>query len=363
MEEFFRTYPPKGRVIAAGVSGGADSLALVLRLNEWAEKNNHKVVALTVDHGLRPESAQEADYVSSIMKNFGIEHHILVWEGEKPHTGVEAVARAARYDLLCNWCKENDVSVLATGHHKRDQAETFLLRLQRGSGVYGLSGILPQSSCRGLTLIRPQLNVAPEELKNYLQAKGIRWVEDPSNQWDVFQRVKIRKFLPMLEREIGISVSRLAETTAVLARTRAYFEECVAHLIKSRVRFWEDAALSVSVSVFCEQPTEVSYRLLAELLQRISGNDYPPEADEILRLNVKITEKDFNGATLGDCELIVSRHKLWIVPEVREAQEMSRLQWNECLHFVPQYAKADLPYKVRRAIFNKVMKKDNGQKK
>ena len=234
MSGFFEQYQIDDEVIAAGVSGGADSLALVLRLNDWAKQNGRRIVALTVEHGLRDESAAEAQYVAKLMAEFGIEHHILPWVGDKPDTGIEEAARKARYDLLAEWCKANKVRVLATGHHLRDQAETFLLRLIRGSGVYGLSGILPVSERGGLIIVRPQLDKTPDELRGYLRERGVRWVEDPSNQNQDFLRVKIRKFLPKLAQGIGLTEERLAATAAVLAETRAFIEAEVQKIIQNQ---------------------------------------------------------------------------------------------------------------------------------
>lgn len=110
---------------AVGVSGGADSLALVYLLREWALRCGKKIVALTVDHQLRPTSRQEADYVAKLMRQAGIEHHILTWEGEKPVSGIETAAREARYRLLEDWCLSNGIYTIFMAHHKRDQAETF----------------------------------------------------------------------------------------------------------------------------------------------------------------------------------------------------------------------------------------------
>src|SRR5574344_373927 len=141
MDDFFKKYNFNNEKIAVGVSGGADSLALVLRFKEMGLD----IVALTVDHKLRLESGEEAKYVAEIMQKYGINHYILEWNGNKPKRGIEEKAREARYELISKWCEDNKVKVLAMGHHLQDQAETFLLRLQRGSGIYGLSGILPVS--------------------------------------------------------------------------------------------------------------------------------------------------------------------------------------------------------------------------
>lgn len=347
MQEFFAKYQIENEVIAAGVSGGADSLALVLRLQECGKK----VIALTVDHGLRPESGEEATYVAKLMKAQGIEHHILVWEGVKPASDIEAAAREARYDLLCGWCLEHGVNVLAIGQHQRDQAETFLLRLQRGSGLYGLSGILPVSNRGTVKIIRPQLTDSPEMLRDYLYFRGIKWVEDPSNQCDDFQRVKIRKFLPELENKIGLSVERLAETAAVLARTRVYLEDQTNILIKNHVRWWDDVLVSLSKDFIQSLHSEMRYRVLAVLIKDVGGRPYSPEAEEIFRLSEELTKDDFKGCTLGDCEIFTAQKRLWIIPELKKKTVLSKKQWEEFAASFSKYVNAALPYKVRQALY------------
>lgn len=350
MREFFSKYQIEDEVIAAGVSGGADSLALVLRLKDCGKK----VVALTVDHGLRPESGAEAAYVAKLMQENGIEHHILVWEGDKPTSDIEAEARSARYNLLCGWCNEHGIRVLAIGQHRRDQAETFLLRLQRGSGLYGLSGILPVSERGTLTVIRPQLDDTPEMLRDYLRSRQIEWVEDPSNQCDDFQRVKIRKFLPELERKIGLTVERLAETAAVLSRTRSYMEEQTNRLIKNHVCRWDGVLVSLSREFVLSLHPEMRYRVLAVLIKETGGRLYTPEADEMLRLGEELAKDSFKGCTLGDCEIFIAQKRLWIIPELKKKTVLSKKQWEDFSSFFPAYAKAALPYKVRQALYNRL---------
>ena len=357
MRKFFERFPLPDEVIAAGVSGGADSLALVLRLKDAGRK----VIALTVDHGLRPSSRAEAEYTAAVMRKFGIEHHILTWQGEKPQTAVEAAAREARYGLLCEWCRGHGVNVLAVGHHRRDQAETFLLRLQRGSGLYGLSCMLPVSRRDGLLLIRPQLDDDPEDLKRYLQSRRIEWVEDESNQCEDFQRVRIRKFLPELAQKTGLTEKRLAETAAVLARSRAYFEEEVGQIVENKVRSWGERVFSFSAATVQNWHPEIAYRVLAELLCRSGERRYAPEADELLRLAADMRRPGFRGCTLGGCEIFGAQKRIWIVPEARGAEVMPRAEWEKCLQFMPQYANAGLPYKVRRALYNEIMKVSNGK--
>ena len=347
MKQFFEKYQIKDKVIAVGVSGGADSLALALRLKECGKK----VVALTVDHGLRKESAKEAAYVAEVMKEQGIEHHILQWEGVKPTHGVEESAREARYHLLFDFCKKHQIWVLATGHHLRDQAETFLLRLARGSGVFGLSGILPVSDREGITVIRPQLDVAPEELRKYLSGKGIRWVEDPMNQDEDFMRVKIRKFLPKLA-EIGLNEKRLSETAATLLKTRIFLQQKVDAFIKDHVRLWEETVVALSWNKLKNLPQEVALPVLGQLLQRIGKAPYVSEAEELQR--VLENGDQFKGCTLGNCELLVAAKRLWIVPQDRTNRLMPKQEWDAFVKEHPAYRHCGFPYKVRRALKNKM---------
>ncbi len=351
MQRFFEKYQIDDKVVAAGVSGGADSLALVLRLHEWAGGCGRRVVALTVDHGLRPESSREAQYVAEVMRGYGIEHHLLCWEGAKPVHGIEAAAREARYRLLAEWCSANGVRVLATGHHRRDQAETFLLRLIRGSGVYGLSGILPVSERGGLTIVRPQLDKTPEELRAYLTERGVRWVEDPSNRNDDFLRVKIRQFLPVLEKELGLSEARLAKTAAVLSETRAFVDSEVQARIAFGVRVWDGAGFSFKMSIFASWPEEMKFRILAELLRRAGQRDYIPEAAELKRLMIMLSERSFKGCTLGGCEVFPFRQQIWIVPETfGRSSVLLKKDWEAFVKVHPEYAHVDLPYKLRRKL-------------
>ena len=347
MEKFIKKYNLGGKVIAVGVSGGADSLALVLRLKEAG----CKVVALTVDHGLREESAKEAAYVAQLMEKNGIKHHILCWIGNKPIRGVEEAARKERYRLMFEFCRQHNIGYLATGHHMRDQAETFLLRLIRGSGVFGLSGILPITKRDGITIIRPQLDKKPEELKEFLRQKNIRWVEDPMNNDEDFMRVKVRKFLPKLA-EIGIDEKRLAETAATLANTRAFIEEEVDRFIQNYVRCYEGVVVSLSWEKLKNLHHEIALPLLGKLIREIGKADYRPEAKEIERL-LEI-KHNFRGCTLGGCELFMAAKRLWIVPQESGGKVMKKQDWDKIELQNPKYRNCGLPYKVRRAIYNKL---------
>ena len=149
--------------IGVGVSGGADSLALALLLSE-----HFNITALTVNHGLRTEAVAECKMVADLMAAHDIPHETLTWTGDVPSSNIQAAARELRYKLMSNWCHSNSVRLLAVAHHMDDQAETFMLRLARGSGVYGLSAMSEHVALHDdLALIRPLLDYSSDQLKSY----------------------------------------------------------------------------------------------------------------------------------------------------------------------------------------------------
>src|SRR5947208_13396457 len=141
--------------IAVAVSGGPDSLALTILADRWVRERAGQLAALTVDHGLRPEGAEEAQTVGRWMATRGIKHHVLAWSGPKPATGIQEAARAARYGLLAEWCRAEGCLHLLTAHHREDQAETYLIRRRAGSGIDGLAGMSALREMVGIRLVRP----------------------------------------------------------------------------------------------------------------------------------------------------------------------------------------------------------------
>lgn len=336
--------------IGVAVSGGADSLALVLMMQEELAPLGKKIIALTVDHKLRPESKDEALYVGRIMKAYKIEHHILTWDGTKPKNGIEEAAREARYNLLANWCKNNDVQVLAVAHQALDQAETFFMRLQRGSGLDGLCGMRPLTSRQGLTIIRPLLSIMPEDLKKYLYNHKIEWVEDPSNQCDDFLRVRVRKFMPQLQENLGISVQRMVETMATLQTTLDYLQNRVGQFIKNHVRVWDNAGYSFSVKNLAFMHEELLFRVLSSLIWNMGKANYKPESSEIKRLMWRLSEDDFKSCTLGGCEIIKQYEQIWIVPELKLKKLPSKQDWDKFTEMHPKYKKLKIPHKLRLSL-------------
>ena len=201
------------------MSGGPDSTALMAAAAALGPAGTVHVA--TVDHGLRQEAAAEAAAVASLCGRFGFPHRILSWLGPKPARGLQASARAARYDLLAAHAEAVGAAFVLTGHTRDDQAETVLMRLLAGSGPAGLAGMRPERSLtRAIRLARPFLGLAKAELVAYCEARGLAFARDPSNGDDRFARARLRRLLPELGRE-GLSADRLCRLAARCARDEA----------------------------------------------------------------------------------------------------------------------------------------------
>lgn len=352
MKSFLTKHNIQDKKIAIGVSGGADSLALALWAAENAENCGVRIVALTVDHKLRPESGREAAYVAEIMKKNNIEHHILCWGGKKPSTGIEEAAREARYNLLRDWCKKNGIKSVMVAHHQLDQAETFFMRLQRGSGLDGLCGMSSVSNYGDLQILRPFLDKNPNELKKYLSEKNIKWVEDPSNQNEDFLRVKIRKFMPVIQEKLGIDIAKITKTMEILSRSKAYIDIQTQKFWRNHCKVIADSAVVVSLRTIESIHEEILYHFMLEALQNIGGKHYQPRADDILRLNKRICSGNFTGATLAGCEIFVQYDKLFIIPETKNLSMPKKKQWEDFAKKHEEFKKKRIPGKLKRILVN-----------
>ncbi|MEO3428886.1 tRNA lysidine(34) synthetase TilS [Pelagibius sp. CAU 1746] len=310
--------------VAAAVSGGADSMALALLLADWLAPRGGRLTAFTVDHGLRPGASEEAAWVAGQLKPQGIAHHILRWRGDKPAKkpggSLQAAARAARYELLLRACEARGIFHLALAHHLEDQAETFLLRLGRGSGLDGLAAMAPVSETSGLRLLRPLLALSKAQLVEELEARGQDWIEDPSNADAAFARVRLRRLLPELAGE-GMTPARLGSATHNLGRARAAIEADVAAALARAVRPDPAGFLDLNPEFLRRESAEVSLRALARCLMAVGGCDYTPRLERLERLHAYLEDGLERGVTLGGCRILpretASGEGRWLI--VREA--------------------------------------------
>jgi tRNA(Ile)-lysidine synthase len=233
--DFAALAPESEGPFAVAVSGGPDSLALLL-LAEAAFPG--RVRAATVDHGLRPESAAEAGFVAELCRARGIAHEILTVHVARAGAGLQAAAREARYAALAGWMREHGLFLLLTGHHADDQAETLLMRLNRGSGIAGLAGVRARALFHGIILARPLLGWRREALADLVRAEGLIAVEDPSNADETYDRVRLRR---RLAQSAWLDPAALARSAAALAEAEEALAATAAALAAERLRRDGDA--------------------------------------------------------------------------------------------------------------------------
>jgi tRNA(Ile)-lysidine synthase len=298
---------------AVAVSGGGDSLALMHLLHDFARHQGRvPPIVLTVDHGLRKSSATDTKKVAAWARRLGLSAKVLTWRGKKPKTGIEAAARTARYRLMGDFLVKHKIGILFVGHNQDDQAETFLLRLARGSGLDGLAGMQPRApwpaeGFAGLVVARPLLGLSRDQLRVYLKAKGQAWLEDPMNEDAAFDRVKVRKARDVLA-EAGLTGPRIAAAAAHLARARESLDVMTAAVLlraaRKRDPNSDGGGILLDAAALAAAPREVGLRALASVLMAVGEQAYRPRFESLERLFDQITGARLRGgATLHGCQI------------------------------------------------------------
>lgn len=254
------------------MSGGPDSLALLL-LSHAAYRG--RVIALTVDHGLRATSAGEAAMVAHVCATRGVPHATLTWSGDKPAANLQAAARAARYALMRDHCAARGINWLLTAHHADDQAETLLLRLARGSGAGGLSGIRARRDLgEGVTLLRPLLGVRRADLRAVVDAAGLAPVDDPANRSPAYDRTAARQLLVATP---WLDAARLADAAAHLADAEAALAWTAGLAWDSRAEAGETVVIDVA-----GLPRELRRRLVVCALAHFGTESRGPAVEQLV---------------------------------------------------------------------------------
>src|SRR6267378_6388241 len=295
--------------LVLAVSGGPDSLALMWLAARWrrALSRGPRLIAVTVDHGLRHEAAREARDVKRLARTLEVPHRTLRWTGAKPNTGLPAAARAARYRLLAKAAQASGATHILTAHTRDDQAETLLMRILRGSGIAGLAAMARETEREGLLLARPFLDISKSQLIATLRKAKVGFADDPTNRDTSFARPRLRTLMPVLAAEGGDTrnlvrlASRLARANAAVEvlvdgaeRYLALRDRQVLHSGSNAETF--DAgrldAKSFDAKAFAAMPDEIRLRLLQRVIDRI-GHEGPAELGKVEAL---LSALDLAGA-------------------------------------------------------------------
>ncbi len=301
--------------VALAVSGGGDSMALMLLACDWAKRapDAPELVVLTVDHRLRPESRQEAEWVAEQASALGMPHHILTWADAQPGAS-QAAAREARYTLMADFARAHSIGAIVTAHTADDVAETFLMRLARGSGVDGLAAMTAETIWDGVPLLRPLLGLSRAQLRAELDARGATWLEDPSNAEERFERVRVRRALDTLAG-LGITRSRIVESAERLRRARNGLDAGAADFISGHAAVSPAGYVRLAVDALRELPEEFAIHALKRLLRAIGGQRRAPRLRKVEMLAAQLRAGLEAPTTLGGCVIAPEGQKLLICRE------------------------------------------------
>lgn len=304
--------------IGVAVSGGGDSMALLHLMHGLCTLHGTKLRAVTINHGLRAEAAQEADHVGQACAKLGVLHDTLLWDDWDGRGNLQSVARTARYERMAAWAESHGLNTIALGHTADDQAETVLMRLARRSGVNGLSGIPERALREGVTWVRPLLRATREELRTYLRLQNISWIEDPSNEDLTFDRIKARKALGLLG-ELGIDVAGLSVVAEQMTEARIALD-WQTFLAAKEIAQVDAGAVILDERKLRLLPDEIQRRLLVRAVNWISGASYPARRAAVA--NLKRALRQGQGGTADGVHARRVGRYVWIFRELRAVQEL-----------------------------------------
>jgi len=307
IDNFFDKYPDikEKRIHAVAVSGGPDSMALAYALSQWCVKNNIMLHVLTVDHGLREESKREAQKVAKWVQAQSLEnmaHHILTWEGDKPENAIMEEARDARYALMAEHCKAHNIKTLFVAHHQDDQAETFLIRLAKGSGLDGLAGMDEVRQYDDtVNMVRPFLSCLKQNLIDFCEVNNVDYIDDPSNENTQYLRPRLRKSMEVLNAE-GLTSERLETLTRRLGRAREALEEISQSAYDQVLISQNEHDVLLNFTDLKAQPEEIAFRVVQRAVQNVRDKkDYGVRMDRLENLFESLWQdaENFKPRTLG----------------------------------------------------------------
>ena len=357
---FLNKLPLSKGPIVVGVSGGADSLYLTYLLAEWAKRTKRTLLSVTIDHGLRPEALEEANWVHKKLTAQKIDHTILTWEGIKPKTHIEERAREKRYQLLLDFCHQHNASALFLAHHQQDQAETFWTRLAHSSGLDGLCAISSVTQREGILLVRPLLKMPKNEIVATLKRHKYKWVEDPMNKNDAYERVQWRQKQKELDK-MGLNAKVIEKATNRLQRAKNALNFYTIQFLQDHLEKTLYGFVKMDEKIFNAQPIEIRIRVLMHILKALTNQNKIISLESI----EKLVETMPKYATLAGTQWVISHHQIFLAPELKHVEkklipERQWTDWGICQVWANKsfYAEAkapsprikNVPYLIQRTI-------------
>ncbi len=299
-----------------GVSGGPDSLALCFLTKIYSIKKSLNAYYYIVDHRLRKNSSIEAQSVKNLLKKNNIKLDILNWYGKKPKTNIQSLARNKRYILLINQAKISNIKIILTAHHIDDLYENFFIRISRGSGLNGLVSFSKKTQKDKITILRPLISFEKKHL-NYITTKVFKsYIEDPSNEDNKFKRVRIRKLIKNLQND-GLDKNKFLLTIKNLTDSNETIKFYVAKNLKENSYIYKDKKKIILNKQFFNQPHEVTFRSLSEIIKFVGNKYYPVRGKKVDNIIDKLKGEPRSNfkLTLGNCIIHKVNQSIIVVKE------------------------------------------------
>jgi len=329
-------------VLALAVSGGPDSMALLHCACRWMRSRQASLTVLTVNHQLRAEAKDEVTKVAEWAENLGLPCHILTIPNKLLGNNISAQAREWRYRLLTGWCRDNHVLHLLTAHHQDDQVETFFNRLERGSGLEGLSCMRQITYMNGVRLLRPLLSSRKESISEFLLKEKIDWVKDPTNEDENYFRARFRKIFPQLSDQGLISAPRVMLGIANLQRANAMIEDEISRLTSQYIEISPAGYMMLDTDFLKKASAEVALRVLNRCLMIIGGHRDSVRYSTLDHLYQRLLHPPLSTATAaGCCVMNGIKNKILIYRERHAIAAPLKLEFGEQLwdcRFIVTYA-------------------------
>ena len=305
--------------LGVAVSGGGDSVAMLHLLADICAHNDVMLCAVTVDHGLRRDSQEEAQQVARLASSLSVPHEILNWEEWDGNGNLQDAARRARYRMMTDWARSKGIALMALGHTADDQAETVLMRLARSSGVDGLAAMQTRRLENGVTLVRPMLDISRSELREYLRQNDLDWSEDPSNLDVRYDRIKIRQAMDLLA-PLGITTDVLTRVASQMGQAREALD-WFTFLSAREIVMVDGADVVISLRRFRTLPHEIARRLMVRSVMWVGGSQYQPRRSAISELIS--AARAGQACTLGGCIVTCHLDDLWVSREYNVVSDLS----------------------------------------
>ena len=318
--------------LAVAVSGGSDSLCLAILAQEWANNRGGKITALIVDHGLRKNSGKECKETQNILKKRKIFSHCFKWKLSKiPKKGVQEKAREFRYNIFEDWCFKKNIVHLLVAHHFEDQKETFFMRLNDNSNIYGLACMPKILFKKKIRILRPLLDLKKKEIIKYLKEKKVNWIEDPTNVSSKYSRNRLRKILPKLEKK-GLTDNKLKKILKRAQKERKKIENKLADWLNKYVDINSLGYASINFSSLKLLNKDDFIFIFSRILNMISGSFYVPKSKYVYNFYKKINSNEtINDRNLGGCHIFFFKEKLYVCREIfkKDRKQKINFQFNK----------------------------------